>query len=78
MMQDYGNPPSRNAIKTARANLKSGADIGGGGNQTQGAGEIPGKVPVPVSGTNATQTPYKGGVKQVPAGFNNALINGKV
>lgn len=78
MEQTYGNPASRNTIRAASANLKSGAAIGGGGNQTQGAGEIPGKVSVPMPGTNANQKPYNGGMAKAPVGFNNGLINGKI
>lgn len=71
-MQDYSTQPSRNPIRAA------GAPIGGGGNQTQGAGQIPGKVSVPVPGTDTTQPAYKGGMAKAPAGFNNGLINGKI
>ena len=78
MEQNYGNPPSRNTIRAASADLKSGKAIGGGGNQTQGAGQIPGKVSVPMPGTNANQKPYNGGVAKAPVGFNNGLINGKI
>jgi len=49
-----------------------------GSNQTQGRGEIPGKVSVPMPGTNATQPAYKGGVAKTPVGFNNGIINGKI
>lgn len=49
-----------------------------GSNQSQGRGEIPGKVSVPMPGTNATQPAYKGGVAKTPVGFNNGLINGKI
>jgi hypothetical protein len=49
-----------------------------GGNQTQGRGEIPGKVSVPMPGTNATQRPETGGVAKTPVGFNNGIINGKI
>jgi hypothetical protein len=50
-----------------------------GSNQTQGKGEIPGKVSVPMPGTNATQTPYKkmGTCPPVP-GFSGGVIPGKV
>lgn len=75
MDQSYSNPASRN---TVRAALASGKAIGGGGNQTQGRGEIPGKVSVPMPGTNTTQPAYKGGVAKAPVGFNNGLINGKI
>ena len=75
MEQSYSNPASRN---TVRAALASGTAIGGGGNQTQGKGELPAKVNVPLPGTNATQPAYKGGMAKTPAGFNNGLINGKI
>jgi hypothetical protein len=80
MEQTYGNPASRNTIRAAGAMLKSGAAIGGGGNQTQGKGEIPGKVSVPMPGTNATQPAFKkeGGAVKAPVGFNNGLMNGKI
>jgi hypothetical protein len=77
-MQDYSNPASRNTMRAAGNPLKTGAAIGGGGNQTQGAGQIPGKVSVPMPGTNATQPEYKGGMAKAPVGFNNGLINGKI
>jgi hypothetical protein len=77
-MQDYSNPASRNTMRAAGNPMKTGAAIGGGGNQTQGAGQIPGKVSVPMPGTNTTQTAYKGGMAKAPAGFNNGLINGKI
>lgn len=50
-----------------------------GSNQDQGKGEIPGKVSVPMPGTNATQKPYKkhGNVK-APAGFVGGVIPGKI
>jgi len=77
-MQDYGNPPSRNTIRAAKDALKSGAAIGGGGNQTQGQGELPAKVSVPMPGTNATQPAYKGGMKQNVPGFQGGVIPGKI
>jgi hypothetical protein len=77
-MQSYSNPASRNTIRAAGNPMKTGAAIGGGGNQTQGAGQIPGKVSVPMPGTNTTQTAYKGGMAKAPVGFNNGLINGKI
>lgn len=51
-----------------------------GGNQTQGKGEIPGKVSVPMPGTNANQTPYKShGTKPgAIGGFSGGVIPGKV
>ena len=65
---------------TGNAAKMPGAAIGGGGNQTQGKGEIPGKVSVPMPGTNATQPEYKkeGGAVKAPVGFNNGLIAGKI
>lgn len=77
-MQDYSTEQSRNPSRAVGADLKSGKAIGGGGNQMQGRGEIPGKVSVPMPGTNTTQTAYKGGMAKAPAGFNNGLINGKI
>jgi len=67
-------------MRAAGGPLKTGAAIGGGGNQTQGRGEIPGKVSVPMPGTNATQPEYKkeGGAVKAPVGFNNGLIAGKI
>lgn len=77
-MQDYGNPPSRNPARAAGAQLRSGAAVGGGGNQTQGRGELPAKVSVPLPGTNETQKPYTGGKAKTPAGFNSGIIPGKI
>ena len=77
-MQDYSNPASRNTMRAAGNPMKTSAAIGGGGNQTQGAGQIPGKVSVPMPGTNTNQTAYKGGMAKAPTGFNNGLINGKI
>ena len=68
-MQDYSNPASRNTMRAAGPV---------GSNQSQGRGEIPGKVSVPMPGTNATQKPFNGGVAKTPVGFNNGLINGKI
>ena len=42
------------------------------------AGALPGKVSVPLPGTNGSQPPYKGGMKPTPAGFGGGLIPGKV
>ncbi len=78
MEQNYGNPASRNTMRAAGGTIKNGAAIGGGGNQTQGKGEIPGKVSVPMPGTNTTQPAYKGGTAKAPTGFNNGLINGMI
>jgi hypothetical protein len=79
-MQSYSNPASRNTMRAAGDPMKTGAAMGGGGNQTQGAGTLPSKVSVPMPGTDTTQTPYKGsgGVYKAPMGFNNGLINGKI
>jgi hypothetical protein len=82
-MQDYSNPESRNKMRaaggmTGNAAKMPGAAIGGGGNQTQGKGQIPGKVSVPMPGTNATQPAYKGGMAKAPVGFNNGIINGMI
>jgi hypothetical protein len=77
-MQDYATEQSRNTMRAAGNPMKTGAAIGGGGNATQGAGMLPGKVSVPMPGTNTTQPDYKGGMAKAPAGFNNGLINGKI
>jgi hypothetical protein len=77
-MQQYSNPESRNTMRAAGNPMKTGAAMGGGGNQTQGAGQIPGKVSVPMPGTNTTQPAYKGGMAKAPAGFNNGIIPGKI
>jgi hypothetical protein len=83
MEQSYDNPASRNTMRAAGGMTRNaakipGAAIGGGGNQTQGKGEIPGKVSVPMPGTNATQPEYKGGKAKSPTGFNNGIINGMI
>lgn len=78
MMQDYATEKSRNTMRAVGEKLKSGAPIGGGGNQTQGKGEIPGKVSVPMPGTNTTQPAYKGGIKGNIPGFQGGEIPGKV
>jgi hypothetical protein len=77
-MQQYSNPESRNTMRAAGNPMKTGAAIGGGGNQTQGAGQIPGKVSVPMPGTDTTQPAFKGGMAKAPAGFNNGIIPGKI
>ena len=77
-MQSYSNPASRNTMRAAGDPMKTGAAIGGGGNQTQGQGMLPSKVSVPLPGTDKTQPAYKGGMAKAPAGFNNGLINGKI
>lgn len=78
MDQMYGNPKSRNAMRAVSEKLKSGAAIGGGGNQTQGRGELPAKVSVPLPGTNTTQPAYKGGMKGNVPGFGAGIIEGKI
>lgn len=77
-MQEYSNPASRNTMRAAGDPMKTGAAMGGGGNQTQGAGQIPGKVSVPMPGTNTTQPAFKGGMAKAPVGFNNGIIPGKI
>lgn len=77
-MQEYSNPASRNTMRAAGNPMKTGAAIGGGGNATQGAGMLPGKVSVPMPGTDATQPAYKGGMAKAPMGFNSGLIPGKI
>jgi len=77
-MQEYSNPASRNPMRAAGDPVKTGAPMGGGGNQTQGAGQIPGKVSVPMPGTDTTQSAFKGGMAKAPAGFNNGIIPGKI
>ena len=77
-MQEYSNPASRNTMRAAGNPMKTGAAMGGGGNQTQGAGMLPSKVSVPMPGTNTTQTAYKGGMAKAPMGFNHGLIAGKI
>lgn len=64
-MQDYGNPASRNPSTAA-------------GKPAPGAGAIPGKVSVPLPGTDANQKPYNGGSAKAPAGFNGGIIPGKI
>jgi hypothetical protein len=80
-MQDYGNPKSRNTSRAVGAMLKSGAAVGGGGNQTQGKGELPSKVSVPMPGTNAPSASQgKPGSKagKAPQGFAGGIIPGKI
>ena len=69
MMQDYSTEKSRNTMRAAGPV---------GSNQEQGKGEIPGKVSVPVPGTNATQPAYKGGMKGNIPGFQGGEIPGMV
>ena len=47
-------------------------------NPSQGAGVLPNKVSVPLPGTNATQPPYKGGMKRAVPGFQGGVIPGKI
>lgn len=68
-MQDYSNPKSRN-VSIAAGQV--------GGNQSQGKGELPSKVSVPLPGTNATQPAYKGGMKGNVPGFQGGIIPGKI
>ena len=65
-------------MRAAGDPMKTGAAMGGGGTQTQGAGTLPNKVSVPLPGTNETQPAYKGGMAKAPSGFNNGLIAGKI
>lgn len=61
--------------------FRSGSAGPTGSNQTQGKGEIPGKVSVPMPGTDTTQTPYKsqGGKPAAISGFTGGgIIPGKV
>lgn len=71
-MQNYDNPKSRNvSIAAGRV----------GGNQTQGRGELPSKVSVPMPGTNtASANQGKPGSKagKAPAGFSGGIIPGKI
>ena len=69
--QSYNSPAQRNTFRAG-----SGGPTGS--NQGQGRGELPGKVSVPLPGTDKTQPAYKGGTAKSPAGFNNGLISGKV
>jgi hypothetical protein len=78
MEQDYATQKSRNPARAVAGKLKSGAPIGGGGNQNQGKGELPAKVSVPMPGTNQTQPAYKGGMKQNVPGFGGGVIEGKI
>jgi hypothetical protein len=82
-MQDYATEKSRNTMRaaggmTGNAAKMPGAAIGGGGNQTQGAGTLPSKVSVPLPGTDKTQPAYSGGTAKTPPGFNAGLINGMI
>jgi hypothetical protein len=79
-MQDYSNPQSRNTSRAVGQQLKSGAAIGGGGNQNQGKGELPSKVSVPMPGTNERSASQgKPGSKvKTPVGFGGGVIPGKI
>lgn len=68
-MQGYSNPSSRNTMRAAGPV---------GSNQDQGKGQIPGKVSVPVPGTDKVQSAYSGGTSKAPAGFKNGVIPGKI
>jgi hypothetical protein len=68
-MQDYSAEKSRNTMRAAGPV---------GSNQSQGKGEIPGKVSVPMPGTDSTQPAYKGGMKKNVPGFQGGEIPGKV
>lgn len=67
-MQDYSNPKSRN-VSIAAGQV--------GGNQSQGAGMLPGMASVKFPNDDKPQG-GSGGVKKSPAGFGSGLINGKV
>ena len=45
---------------------------------TQGAGEIPGKVSVPMPGIDKTQSKQGGGMKGSVPGFSSGVIEGKI
>lgn len=80
-MQDYGRPASRNTMRAAGAIDRPAGMPGAmpkGGNATQGRGELPAKVSVPLPGTNETQPAYKGGMKGSVPGFGGGLIPGKI
>jgi hypothetical protein len=71
-MQSYEKP-------SAQRNTFRAGDAGPtGSNQTQGKGEIPGKVSVPMPGTNKTQPKQGGGMKGNIPGFQGGEIPGKV
>ena len=78
-MQDYATEKSRNTMRAA-GGMKDGDPIPGpvGSNQSQGKGEIPGKVSVPMPGTDKTQPSYKGGMKGNVPGFQGGEIPGMV
>lgn len=70
-MQDYSNPSSRN-VSIAAGRI--------GGNQTQGKGELPSKVSVPMPGMNGSSAKdcKPGSKAKAPAGFSGGIINGKI
>lgn len=71
-MQSYEKP-------SAQRNTFRAGDAGPtGSNQSQGKGELPSKVSVPLPGTDKTQSPYKGGMKGNVPGFQGGVIPGKV
>ena len=78
-MQNYANPESRNTMRAA-GGMKDGGPIPGpvGSNQSQGKGEIPGKVSVPMPGIDKTQPAAKGGMKKNVPGFQGGEIPGMV
>lgn len=78
-MQDYATEKSRNTMRAA-GGMKDGGPIPGpvGSNQSQGKGEIPGKVSVPMPGIDKTQPAAKGGMKKNVPGFQGGEIPGMV
>jgi hypothetical protein len=59
-MQSYSNPESRNTMRAAGNPMKTGAAIGGGGNQTQGAGHAAlAKCPCPCLAQTQLSPMYK-------------------
>lgn len=71
-MQSYEKP-------SAQRNTFRAGDAGPtGSNQSQGKGELPSKVSVPLPGTDKTQPSYKGGMKGNIPGFQGGEIPGKV
>ena len=70
-MQNYSNPAQRNTFRAGDAGPT-------GGNQSQGKGEIPGKVSVPFPEKANKPQGGSGGVKHTPPGFNQGEKPGKV
>ena len=71
-MQNYDKPSAqRNTFRAGNAGPT-------GSNQSQGKGELPAKVSVPLPGTDKTQPAYKGGTKQNIPGFQGGVIPGKI